>query len=144
MVSTFPRLLCVCVCLLWAACESRVTPQRQWQPSDHGQPAQADSTRAAPQPAAPEEGGVERAAAALWTVSCAGCHGRDGRGQGSARPPGAQVPDFTTGELAKRSDAELLEVITNGRGMMPAFSKQINAQGLQALVAHVRGFAPKQ
>ena len=69
--------------------------------------------------------GTERAAEALFNVSCASCHGRDGRGQGERRPPGAAVPDFTQAAFqAQRSDAQLGEVIRTGRGLMPAFGKQ--------------------
>jgi len=129
--------------LMLSACDSRVSPQREWRPEDHGQPAQADPSRVATEQAAPEAGGVDRAAAALWTVSCASCHGRDGRGLGEGRPPGAQMPDFTSAEYQKqRSDAELVTVIQQGRGMMPAFGKQMNEQGVRALIGHIRRFAP--
>jgi mono/diheme cytochrome c family protein len=141
MQFNFPCMLGASLCLLVLSCESRVSPQREWRPEDHGQPAQVDPSRVAAAPAAPEEGGIDRAAAALWTVSCASCHGRDGRGQGEGRPPGAQMPDFTSADYQKqRSDAELLAVIQQGRGMMPAFGKQMNEQGLRALVGHVRRF----
>jgi mono/diheme cytochrome c family protein len=133
-------MLSMWVSLLYA-CDGRVAPQREWRPEDHGQPAQDDPARM-PTQAAPEEGGVERAANALYTVSCAGCHGRDGRGQGSARPPGAVLPDFTAQEFQKqRSDAQLLQVIREGRGLMPAFGKQVNEQGQSALVGRIRRFA---
>ena len=125
-----------------SGCERRVAPTREWQASDHGQPAQGDPART-PTPAAPEEGGPERAADALWGVSCASCHGRDGRGQGPQRPPGAQLPDFTSAEYqASRTDAQLREVIANGKGLMPAFAKQLNEQALDALVGRVRRFKP--
>jgi hypothetical protein len=53
------------------------------------------------------------------------------------------MPDFTSAEYQKqRSDAELVTVIQQGRGMMPAFSKQMNEQGVRALVGHIRRFAP--
>ena len=126
--------------LLGAACERRVEPRREWRPEDHGQPAQADPARTAP--SEPEQGGVDRAADALYTVSCAGCHGRDGRGQGTQRPPGAQLPDFTAEAFqTQRKDPELAAVIRDGRGMMPGFAKQVNDQGIDALVAKVRRFA---
>ena len=141
MVPTYSSMMCAALGVLLLACDSRVTPQREWTPADHGQPTQVDPSRV-PQAAAPEEGGVERAAAALWNVSCASCHGRDGRGQGPARPPGAPIPDFTSAELQKqRTDEQLLQVIREGRGMMPGFSKQVNPQGMSALVGHIRTFA---
>jgi mono/diheme cytochrome c family protein len=139
-----PRTIWVLVsvwALMLMACGGRVTPQREWRPEDHGQPAQADPARTASAPPA-EEGGVERAADALFSLSCASCHGRDGRGQGAGRPPGAQLPDFASLEFQKkRTDLELLQVIRDGRGLMPGFGKQVNEQGQSALVARVRRFA---
>jgi mono/diheme cytochrome c family protein len=125
---------------LCASCDRRIEPVRDWRPDDHGQPAQDDPSRV-PMPAAPEAGGSERAAVALYNVSCASCHGRDGRGQGEGRPPGASVPDFTAREFqTKYGDAQLVQVIRDGCGLMPAFGKQINEQGLAALVARIRRF----
>jgi mono/diheme cytochrome c family protein len=136
-----PRTIWVMSVVLWcAACDRRVEPQREWRPEDHGQPAQVDPARA-PAPVEPEQGGIDRAAEALYTVSCAGCHGRDGHGQGSQRPPGAQMPDFTSRDFqAQRKDADLAASIRNGKGMMPAFAKEVNDQGIDALVAKVRRF----
>lgn len=124
---------------LLLACDSRVAPQREWRPEDHAQPAEVDPSRVPQAAPSTEEGGTDRAAAALWNVSCASCHGRDGRGQGPGRPPGAQLPDFTSADFQKqRTDAQLVEVIRDGRGMMPGFGKQVNDQGLSALLQHVR------
>lgn len=133
----------VALCLsfpLLSACSSRVTPTREWQPSDHGQPVDPDPGRT-PAAAEPEEGGPERAADALFSVSCANCHGRDGRGRGEQRPPGAQMPDFTDqGFQAQRTDDQLSAAIRDGRGLMPAFGKQLNDQGLAALLGRIRRF----
>lgn len=128
------------------ACDAPKKPLREWRAEDHLQPAEADPSRMPGAqddgaPSEPEAGGVERAAEALWNVSCASCHGRDGRGTGMDRPPGAQLPDFTAADFQKsRTDAQLAEVITNGRNMMPPFGKQVNAQGIEALIAHIRRF----
>jgi len=134
-------MMCAALGVLLLACDSRVTPQREWRPEDHGQPAEVDPSRVPQAAAENDAGGVERAAAALWNVSCSSCHGRDGRGQGPGRPPGAPMPDFTSADFQKqRTDAQLLAVIRDGRGMMPPFGKQLNEQGLSALVQHVRRF----
>jgi mono/diheme cytochrome c family protein len=123
-----------------AACKSRPEATREWQPSDHVQPQQDDPART-PAPAAPEEGGADRAADALFSVSCANCHGRDGRGLGEQRPPGAQMPNFADPAFqAQRTDAQLKAAIQTGRGMMPAFGKQLNDQGIDVLVNRVRRF----
>lgn len=125
-----------------AGCEAPVQPLREWTPADHGQSPEPDPSRLPAQPSAPEQGGAARAAAALWNVSCASCHGRTGRGDGPGRPPGAQLPDLTAPALlAARSDAQLAEVIRNGRGMMPSFAEKLRPEAIDALVAHVRALA---
>ena len=124
-----------------AACGGDPPPKREWTPADHGQPANPDESMIATDRVVPGEDPAARAARALWTATCAGCHGRDGRGQGESRPPGAQIADFTGKEWqASRSDDALALAIHEGRGMMPAFGKQINPQGIDALVRHVRRF----
>jgi len=137
------RALALIVALLLQAsgCQDPVTPLREWTPADHGHSPEADPSRmAAAAPSAPEQGGAARAAQALWNVSCAGCHGRTGRGDGPTPPPGAQVPDLTRVELqAARTDAQLAEVIRSGRSLMPAFGTKLGPEAIDALVAHVRG-----
>src|SRR5262245_29417493 len=107
--------LCVCAC-------REPSPKREWRASDHGQPpieAPANDDEATA--ASDGEDTSVRAARALFVAACAGCHGRDGRGQGDARPPGAQLPDFTVEAWqTTRSDAQLAQTIRDGRGMMPA------------------------
>ena len=119
-------------------------PTREWTPADHGQPVAPPTDRLGNAPGEPPPDAtdnVARAARALWTASCAGCHGADGRGQGAARPPGAQVPDFTLDAWqSSRTDVQLRQTIHDGRGMMPAFGKQLNENGIGALIAHIRGF----
>jgi mono/diheme cytochrome c family protein len=131
-------------------------PQREWQPSDHGHPpeAQVDPSRvpgqgrgAAGDDRVDPEATRVRAAAALWRVSCAGCHGPGGSGGGPELPPGAQVPDMTATDWQRgRTDGELASAIRDGRGLMPAFGDRINPTGVLALVAHIRtlGAAPDE
>lgn len=80
---------------------------------------------------------------ALWNVSCAGCHGRGGRGDGPTPPPGAQMPDMTSPDFQRaRTDAQLAQAIMEGRNMMPAFGQQLSPKAVSALVTHVRAFSP--
>jgi len=122
-------------------------PLREWRPEDHGhaQPRPGEEGRAAPAedaaPLSPEEAEA-RATLALWNVTCATCHARDGRGGGPGLPPGAKVPDLTDPTLASaRSDEQLAAVIRDGKGMMPAFGPQLREEGVKAMVAHVRKLA---
>lgn len=79
---------------------------------------------------------IARAAAALWNVSCAACHGRTGQGDGPQAP--GELADFTDPAWqTETSDEEIARVIMEGRGMMPPF-EQIAPQGITALTAHIR------
>jgi mono/diheme cytochrome c family protein len=112
---------------------------REWRPEDH-QPPPAVAPEG--QGSAEESGDpTARAAAALFSMRCASCHGEGGRGDGSGRPPGAALPDFASAAFqSARSDAQLREVISNGRGMMPAFGNEITEPGIAALIGQVRAF----
>jgi mono/diheme cytochrome c family protein len=135
------RLLIAAALCSIAACGGKA-PTREWTPADHGQPQAApDGDRAEPVEDDGEDPTV-RAARALWNATCAGCHGRDARGHGEAAPPIAKIPDFTLPEFQKScSDEQLAQVIRDGRGMMPGFGKQVNPQGIAALVHHIRSVA---
>jgi mono/diheme cytochrome c family protein len=41
-------------------------------------------------------------------------------------------------EVQKMSDADLTNVITNGRDKMPAFGKSLKADDIQGLVVYIR------
>jgi mono/diheme cytochrome c family protein len=144
-------LLCSLLAIVALGCED--APTRVWQPSDHAHPPEtlADPTRAAPRDRMRGDDRVDpaatraRAAAALWRVSCARCHGPDGRGGGPELPPGAQPPDMTRPEWQRdHTDEELADAIRNGRGVMPSFGDQVSPAGVAALVEHVRTLAPQQ
>jgi mono/diheme cytochrome c family protein len=131
------------VALFALGCGEPEPALREWQPSDHQSPHRVFGDRRAAPPEseqAEDPAQVEiRAATALFQSLCASCHGSDGRGGGPARPPAA-IPDLTSEELqAGRTDAELAAAIREGRGpFMPAFGDRLSAQGIAALVRHVR------
>ena len=126
------------------ACDSS-TPLREWTPDDHGQPLRADPSRV-PSAAEPESATGDtsaRAARTLWSAVCGKCHGVGGKGDGTARPPGATLADLSDPAWhAQRTDAQITQAIREGRGMMPAFGKQLRPDGIDALVKHIRTLAP--
>jgi mono/diheme cytochrome c family protein len=119
------------------ACGKGSSELREWRPEDH-QPPPAVLPEG--QGEAEESGDpTTRAAAALFSMRCASCHGERGRGDGSGRPPGAQLPDFGARAFQEaRSDRELHDAIAKGRGMMPAFGAEITEPGIDALIVYVR------
>jgi mono/diheme cytochrome c family protein len=49
------------------------------------------------------------------------------------------MPDMTQASFqGQHSDAQLIETIKNGRGMMPAFGQELTEAGAAALVQHIR------
>jgi mono/diheme cytochrome c family protein len=77
---------------------------------------------------------------ALFEKSCAGCHGADGKGNpGMAKVLGEKGLNVATKETAKKSDEELLKVIAEGAGKMPA-SKLSKDEQKQTL-GYVRSLA---
>jgi mono/diheme cytochrome c family protein len=75
-------------------------------------------------------------AATLFKSKCAACHGADGTGSAMGKKLG--VLDLHGAEVQKMSDAELTNVIANGRDKMPAFGKSLKADDIQGLVAYIR------
>lgn len=77
---------------------------------------------------------------ALFEKSCAGCHGADGKGNpGMAKVLGEKGLNVATQETAKKSDEQLLKVISEGSGKMPA-SKLSKDEQKQAL-GYIRSLA---
>jgi mono/diheme cytochrome c family protein len=70
---------------------------------------------------------------ALFEKSCAGCHGADGKGnEKMATILGVKSLSIVGKDSTKKSDEQLLKVIAEGEGKMPA-SKLTKAEQKQAL-----------
>ncbi|MCU1301505.1 MAG: cytochrome c, class [Candidatus Sulfotelmatobacter sp.] len=82
-------------------------------------------------------------AAKLFKTNCASCHGPDGSGN-TGLGKALHAEDLRSAETQKQSDAVLLEVITKGRGKMPAFGAKIKSDDITELVAYIRTLAAKK
>jgi cytochrome c6 len=71
----------------------------------------------------------------LYKSKCAACHGADGSGSAMGKKLGAH--DFQTADVQKMSDAELTDVITNGKNKMPKYGS-LKAEDIKGLVAYIR------
>lgn len=80
--------------------------------------------------------------AALFKSKCVMCHGEDGSGN---TPSGKalKAKDLRLEETQKKSDAEIAEVITKGRGKMPAFGQKLKPEQIQQLVGYIRQLVKK-
>ncbi|MEB2337479.1 MAG: cytochrome c [Nitrospirales bacterium] len=76
----------------------------------------------------------------IYQAKCVTCHGPAGKGDGpigkQLKPPAG---DFTSAESKKKSDAELLDVIQNGKPKtaMVAWKSQLSEAEIQDLLAYV-------
>jgi cytochrome c6 len=78
-------------------------------------------------------------AAATYKSKCAVCHGPDGTG--SAVGPKMGARDFTSAEVKAETDGQLTEVITKGKGKMPAYNGKLKDTEIKDLVTYIRGLA---
>ena len=76
----------------------------------------------------------------LYKAKCAMCHGPDGAGK-TTMGQALKIPDLHSAEVQKRSDAELAQIITNGKNKMPAYEAKVSKEQIETLVAYIRGLA---
>jgi len=82
-------------------------------------------------------------AAKTYKTNCELCHGPDGSGNtGPGKAFHAQ--DLRSADTQRQSDAALTEVITKGRGKMPAFGAKLKPEDITKLVAYIRTLAAKK
>jgi cytochrome c6 len=89
------------------------------------------------------EGAHDNAASAtLFRSKCAMCHGADGAGSEVGKS--LNIPDLRSPAVQKLPNAELAEIISNGKGGMPSFKNSLSAEQIHALVMHVRSLGRKK
>jgi len=79
----------------------------------------------------------------IYKTNCVLCHSADGSG-GSPTGKAMHAKDLRSDEIQKQSDAALSEVITKGRGKMPAFGAKIKPDDVAKLVAYIRALPNKK
>ena len=82
------------------------------------------------------------ASSATFRTKCAMCHGQDG--SGSEIGKSMNVPDLRSQAVQKLPDAELAQVIANGKGGMPSFKNSLSEDQIHSLVAHIRSLHQKK
>jgi cytochrome c6 len=68
----------------------------------------------------------------LYAVHCAACHGPDG----TPRMPGA--PNFRRFDSLLRPDAQLLQAIRAGKGVMPSYMGILKDREILDVIAYLR------
>jgi cytochrome c6 len=77
--------------------------------------------------------------AGVYKSNCATCHGQDGGG--TAVGKSLKAADLRSAEVQSKPDAELTQVISDGKGNMPGFKGTISDDQIHAVLAHVRTLA---
>jgi cytochrome c6 len=85
----------------------------------------------------------DRAAdSATFRTKCAMCHGPDG--SGSEVGKSMHVPDLRSPEVQKRPDAELAQIISDGKGGMPPFKSSLSEDQVHSLVSYIHSLRQKK
>jgi len=72
-----------------------------------------------------------------FKAKCAGCHGADATGN-TAAGKAMKVRDLTSADVQGQTDEQLYDIVTKGKGKMPAYEKSLGADKCKELVAYIR------
>ena len=112
--------------------------------SGDASPAPAPAATPAPTAAGPAPSGAE-VGAKVFATRCALCHGPDGHGDGpgsaALNPKPRNFHDKAY--MSTRTDAQLLEVIHQGKGAMPKWGGVLSEAEISAVLAHIRELGTK-
>ncbi len=80
------------------------------------------------------------AAKSTFKLQCSSCHGQNGAADTSIGKS-LNAADLRSPEVQKQSDAQLAQVISQGKNNMPSFSDSLTPDQIRALVAYIRKLA---
>ncbi len=78
---------------------------------------------------------VAQDAAGTFKAKCAMCHGADGKGGKMG------TRDFASPEVKAETDAQLTDIVTKGKGKMPAYGGKLSDDDIKGLVTYIRSLA---
>lgn len=85
--------------------------------------------------------GADAGGKAIYEKSCVSCHGKDGKGNPAmAKVLGEKGLDLTAKDATQKSDAQLLKIIAEGAGKMPA-QKSLSKDDQKQVLTYVRSLA---
>ena len=76
------------------------------------------------------------ASTATFRTKCATCHGQDGSGSPAGKS--MNVPDLRSLVVQELPDAQLAQIISDGKGGMPSFKNSVSEDQIQGLVTYIR------
>ncbi len=78
----------------------------------------------------------------IYKSKCLMCHGADGSGSTPAGKAMKALP-FSSPDLIKASDSDLISATKNGKGKMPAYSGKLTDPQIKDVVAYIRTLQKK-
>jgi mono/diheme cytochrome c family protein len=80
---------------------------------------------------------LAQSGADLFKAKCAMCHGPDGKGQ-TATGKTMNIRDLGSAEVQSQSDADLTNIITNGKAKMPKYDGKLTKDQINDVVKYIR------
>jgi len=77
----------------------------------------------------------------LFVRYCTGCHGPEGGGDGYRFARGPDAPNLTSPSIKKKSDADLLKTLHEGKPNMPPWETRLSEKESRDVLAYVRTLA---
>ncbi len=77
-----------------------------------------------------------------YKAKCAMCHSADGSGSTPAGKSMKAIP-FSSPDLIKASDSDLIAATKNGKGKMPAYSGKLTDVQIKDVIAYIRTLQKK-
>jgi mono/diheme cytochrome c family protein len=84
------------------------------------------------------QGGDVARGQTLFVRYCTGCHGPEGGGDGYKFLRGPDPANLTSPSIRKKSDAELLKTIHEGKPNMPPWESRLSEKESRDVLAYVR------
>jgi mono/diheme cytochrome c family protein len=75
--------------------------------------------------------------AAIFKAKCAMCHGPDGSGQ-TAMGKSLKIRALGSADVQKQTDAELTNIVTNGKNKMLAYKGKLTPEEIKVVVGFIR------
>jgi cytochrome c oxidase cbb3-type subunit 3 len=76
---------------------------------------------------------------AAFEKQCASCHGNDGKGNPAmTKVFGEKQLNIATKDVADKKDEDIVKVMTEGKGKMPASGKSLSPADQKAVAAYVK------
>lgn len=85
---------------------------------------------------------AQSSGADTYKAKCQMCHGADGSGSTPAGKSMKAIP-FSSPDIVKASDADLIADTKNGKGKMPAYAGKLTDAQISDVVAYVRTLQKK-